>query len=195
GFPVKQAELYDPATGQWTPMASANHGRTYHNSAALLPDGSVLVGGHSPIPNGYGAPMTTPGGFSNGFRDPTFEIYRPPYLFWGHRPVIRNAPDRATYGGTITVQTPDAASIDQAVLVRNTAVTHLTDGDQREVQLTVVRQTANSLTLAVPANPSVLPPAPTCCSSTPAPPVASCRRCRARCSWRPRRTGDPQGGP
>src|SRR5206468_10919262 len=52
GNAVRQAELYDPKTGQWTPMASAHHGRTYHNTAALLPDGRVLVGGHAPIPNG-----------------------------------------------------------------------------------------------------------------------------------------------
>ncbi|HMC69132.1 MAG TPA: galactose oxidase early set domain-containing protein, partial [Mycobacteriales bacterium] len=160
GFPVKQAELYDPATGTWSPMAVASHGRTYHNTAALLPDGRILVGGHAPIPNGYGSMMTTPGGFSNGSRDPTFEIYSPPYLFWGSRPTITSAPRSAAYGRPITIGTPDAANIDNVVLVRNTAITHLTDGDQREVTLRIVSRTGSSITVAGPPNGAVAPPGP-----------------------------------
>ena len=40
--PVQQAELFDPKTGDWRPLASAHRPRTYHNTAALLPDGRVL---------------------------------------------------------------------------------------------------------------------------------------------------------
>ena len=160
GNPIKQAELFDPKSGTWTPLASAHHGRTYHNTAALLPDGSILVGGHSPIPTGYGAPQTLPGGFSNNFRDPSFEIYKPPYFFWGDRPEISKAPKFIRTGSTFTIKTPDAANIDQVVLVRNTAITHLTDGDQREIVLRVVGRTAHSLTLAAPPNSSVAPPGP-----------------------------------
>jgi hypothetical protein len=160
GNPIRQAELFDPKTGTWTPMATAFHGRTYHNTAALLPDGSILVGGHSPIPTGYGAPGTLPGGFSDNTRDPSFEIYRPPYFFWGSRPVIAKAPSFVRWGRTFTIQTPDAANIDQVVLVRNTAITHLTDGDQREVVLQVVSRTANSITVAAPPNGNVAPPGP-----------------------------------
>src|SRR5438105_5808506 len=160
GFPVKQAELYDPATGTWSPMAVASHGRTYHNTAALLPDGRILVGGHAPIPNGYGSMMTTPGGFSNGFRDPSFEIFSPPYLFWGPRPTITRAPHLVRYGSTITIGTPDASGIDRVVLVRNTAITHLTDGDQREVVLKVLSRRGHSLTVAAPPDGDVAPPGP-----------------------------------
>src|SRR5207245_3770700 len=46
GVPVHQAEIFDPATGQWTAVASENHDRTYHNTAVLLPSGPVLVGVH-----------------------------------------------------------------------------------------------------------------------------------------------------
>ena len=160
GNAIRQAELYDPKTGEWTPMASGRHGRTYHNTAALLPDGRVLVGGHPPIPTGYGAQRTLPGGFSNNARDPSFEIYSPPYLFWGPRPVISRAPDVLSPGKTFTVRTPDAARIDNVVLVRNTAITHLTDGDQREVELRILSRTAHSLTLAVPSSRSVVPAGP-----------------------------------
>jgi len=160
GNPVKQAELFDPKTGKWTALATAHHGRTYHNTAALLPDGTVLVGGHAPIPNGYGSMMTTPGGFSNGFRDPSFEIYQPPYLFWGPRPQIARAPSFLQWGQTFTITVPNASQIDDVVLVRNTAITHLTDGDQREVVLDVIGRTGNTITLAAPPNGNVAPPGP-----------------------------------
>ncbi len=36
-LPVQQAELWNPSTGDWRPVASGHRPRTYHNSAALLP--------------------------------------------------------------------------------------------------------------------------------------------------------------
>ena len=41
-IPVKQAELFDPKTGDWTPVARRHRPRTYHNTAVLLPDGRIL---------------------------------------------------------------------------------------------------------------------------------------------------------
>ena len=43
---VRQAEIYDPATDSWKPVASAARDRHYHETATLLPDGRVLVRGH-----------------------------------------------------------------------------------------------------------------------------------------------------
>jgi Domain of unknown function (DUF1929) len=166
GNAIKQAELFDPETGKWTTLATAHHGRTYHNTAALLPDGSILVGGHSPIPTGYGNNETLPGGFSNNFRDPSFEIYKPPYFFWGPRPVITNvSTDTKTRnflrrGRWFRIDIPHANRIENAVLVRNTAITHLTDGDQREIQLEIISRSPKHLEVALPWNPAVTPPGP-----------------------------------
>jgi hypothetical protein len=159
-IPVQQAEIFDPATGKWTAAAMQNHPRTYHNTAVLLPDGRVLVGGHAPIPTLYTKNMDLPGPFSPNHRDPSFEIFNPPYLFRGPRPTITAAPNSIGWGQTITIATPDAARIDHAVLVRNTSVTHLTDGDQRTVVLPVVSRTTGTVTLAEPPTASIAPAGP-----------------------------------
>jgi hypothetical protein len=159
-IPVHQAELFDPTTNTWTAMASGHRDRTYHNTAELLPSGAVLVGGHSPIPNGYAVQMTTPGGVTaNNEKDPSFEIYYPPY-FNAARPSILAAPGSLQYGTPVTIATTDAESIAKVVLVRNTAITHLVDGDQRTVELPVVGRTAATVTVMMPANRAVLPAGP-----------------------------------
>lgn len=160
GFPTNRAELFDPKTETWEPVAASKQLRTYHNTAALLPDGRVLVGGHAPITTLYGNHTTLPGGFSpNDGRDPSFEIFSPPYLFRGSRPEIRQAPEDMDYGRQLTVVTDTPASqIDSVVLVRNTSITHLVDGDQRNVELEVLHRAGNTVTVAAPPNGNVAPP-------------------------------------
>jgi hypothetical protein len=46
---VASAELFDAATGVWTPTEGLHEGRFQH-TATLLPDGSVLVAGGSLFP-------------------------------------------------------------------------------------------------------------------------------------------------
>src|SRR4051794_36851725 len=144
---VQKTEMFDPKTGKWSPLASSHQPRTYHNTAALLPDGRVLVGGHAPISTMYLNDTTVPGGFApHDGRDPSFEIYSPPYLFSGARPKIEDAPDRIRYGSQIEVETDVPASeIDSVVLVRNPSVTHLIDADQRNVVLKVLARHGNTL--------------------------------------------------
>ncbi len=82
-----------------------------------------LVGGRQPDPR---------------LLQPAIEIYKPAYLFNSSggaatRPSISSAPSSISWGNAFTVQTPDAASISSAVLVRNGAVTHAFDMDQRLV--------------------------------------------------------------
>lgn len=159
-MPVKQAERFDPSTGQWTPMATANDGRTYHNTAMLLPTGQVLVGGHSPINFMYSREETLPGGFSNNYRDYTFELYNPPYMT-EQRPQISYVSSQVlNYGAQFSVTTHQAGRITRVLLVRNPAITHLVDADQRTVELPFTVTNGDSLHVRMPSNPAVLPPGP-----------------------------------
>jgi len=160
-FPIKQAELFDPKAESWTPIAVAHRPRTYHNTAVLLPDGRVLVGGHAPISTMYLRDTTLPGGFApNDGRDPSFELYRPPYLSRGPRPAILGTDGGDRYGGTLHVAVDDAKDIASVVLVRNPTLTHLIDGEQRNVELPILSQDGDSLTAAMPPNGNVAPPGP-----------------------------------
>jgi hypothetical protein len=160
--------MFDPATGQWTRLATGHEPRTYHNTAVLLPSGQVLVGGHAPISTLDGYNQNLPGGLAPNYRNPSFEIYDPPYLHWGiAQPQIAAAPSTLNFGDTFQIDTPDAADIASVVLVRNTALTHLVDGDQREVELSIKSRGSSSLTVDTPpgsngAHPSsaVAPPGP-----------------------------------
>ena len=163
GFPVTTSELFDPETKSWTVVAEQTNPRTYHNTAMLLPDARVLVGGHAPISTGYGKNGTLPGGFSpNEGRDPSFEIYEPPYLHYGvARPKIEQAPAQLRPGSTFTVTVDGSAKdIATVVLARNTAATHITDGDQRIMELPVVKRSGNTLTVKAPPNGNVAPAGP-----------------------------------
>jgi hypothetical protein len=162
----RQAELFNPTTETWSPVASSHDVRTYHNAAALLPDGRVLVSGHAPISFLYTRNITLPGGVTapNNGRDASFEIYNPPYMYWGPQPKITSAPPTSNplnYGQTFQVTTDQPASdIHSVVLVSNPSVTHLVDPNQRNVVLPVISRVGNVLTVKSPPNADVAPPGP-----------------------------------
>lgn len=140
------AERFDPATNLWTPLAPAERGRTYHGTALLLPDGRMWVSGSDIETN----PLVL---------EPrrSYEVFSPPYLFAGPRPVLAGAPAEVAYGGTFTIATPDAATVARAVLVRPGSVTHAFNFDQRVVALDVV-ETEGGLRATAPSEPNRAPP-------------------------------------
>lgn len=159
--PVQTAELYDPKTKTWRKVAKQNRPRTYHNTANLMRDGKVLIGGHATISNSYTRNLTIPGGATapNDGRDPTFEVYSPPYLSLpGKQPRIQSVTDTA---GTLTIDTDvPAAEIENVVLVRNPSVTHIVDADQRNVQLKILSRSGSTITVAQAGSANAVPPGP-----------------------------------
>src|SRR5439155_9402025 len=131
--------------------AGANaYPRLYHSVVLLLPDATVWLAGGNP---------------QRGTYEQNMEIYQPPYLFTSGnggtalatRPTISSAPANISYGNAFTVQTPEAANISSVVLVRNGAVTHAFDMDQRVVGLTFTAGTG-TLSVTGPPNGNITPP-------------------------------------
>ena len=99
---VYTAELWDPATGEWTTLDAMQVTRQYHSSALLLPNGRVLSAG---------------GGICGdcnrvGYLNKNAEVFTPPYLFKADgsgelapRPRITSAPRLVDYDEPMTVGT------------------------------------------------------------------------------------------
>jgi hypothetical protein len=125
------AEIWNPATGQWSVVPSADSPRWYHSGANLLPDGSVLASGGI--------------GYRSG------QVYYPSYLFNGPRPTISAAPGSIGYGQNFFIQTPDAASISSVAMIGLSTPTHSFNFGQRFENLSF-SQTQDGLTVTAPAN-------------------------------------------
>jgi hypothetical protein len=146
GAAVYNAEMWSPGSQTFTKLASMVIPRLYHSIALLLPDARVLVAG---------------GGRFFGAADPTdqlsSEIYSPPYLFKGVRPVISSMPGTIQYATNFSITTPDATQISSAALIGLGAVTHAFDQNQRYVPLTF-QQATGGLTVQAPSSSNLAPP-------------------------------------
>jgi galactose oxidase-like protein len=150
---LRQPELWDPATGNWTggagddSLAISYIGRGYHSSAILLPDGRVMTAGS----NG------TPGADSS-------LIYCPPYLFTtggaaASRPSIDSTVVQVNYSQDFVIKTGASQNIAQVVLMRPGAATHGFDQGQFRVPLAFTQLTgAPRLVVKGPANACIAPP-------------------------------------
>jgi WD40 repeat protein len=143
---VRTAELWHPASGTWTTLASSSVIRIYHGAALLLPDGRVLYTGSGD------------GGDSPNERN--YELYSPPYLFNGARPAITGAlPSSVGYGQAQIVATPDGPGITKVTLIGLGSVTHAFDQSARLVPLSF-SPAAKGLSITLPASPTIAPPGP-----------------------------------
>jgi galactose oxidase len=147
GLAAKEAELWNPATGQWTTLAANSVMRVYHSVSLLLPDGTVLHGssgdamaGTVPVPS-----------------ERNHEIFSPPYLFKGARPTITSAPASVGYGQQFSVATPNAAQVTEVRWIRLGAVTHAFDAGQRANKLTFTA-TPTGVDVTAPARAESAPP-------------------------------------
>lgn len=133
---LASAEVFDPATGQWTEVRDMSEARN-DPAAVLLPDGRVLSAG--------------------GRNANSAEIFSPPYLFKGARPVVSAVPDVVSPGTTFTISTPDAGRVTKVTLIALGSVTHAFDQNQRLLTLPVTRG-SGVVTVTAPANNNLAPP-------------------------------------
>jgi hypothetical protein len=144
------ARIFHPDTETLTMAADPAIGRDYHSEALLLPDGRVITLGSNPLFSDAKNSITAP-------FEQRIEIFTPAYLYHGPRPMITGGPTSVARGasGTFTVTNP--ADIATARLIRPSAVTHVTNVEQRSVALNLVRGNGN-ITVTVPSQPALVPP-------------------------------------
>jgi hypothetical protein len=152
------AELWDPkvgSTGQWTTLArAANIPRVYHSVSLLMPDGTVLHGASGNAQVFQGSTIV------DAPDEKSHQIFSPPYLFKGARPVITSISATSVgYNQTFSITTPNAAQITEVRWIRLGAVTHAFDQSQRANILSFA-QTSTGVDVTTPANGNLAPPGP-----------------------------------
>jgi galactose oxidase-like protein/radical copper oxidase GlxA-like protein len=145
-----ECRVYDPRTSKLSKLASPTVGRDYHSEALLLPDGRIVTLGGNPL--FADKADTTPGRFEQ-----RIEVFTPPYLYHGSRPRIAGGPRHVSRGQTALYSTPDVDSIASARLLRPSAVTHVTDVQQRSIALKFLKR-AGGIKVRLPASAGLVPP-------------------------------------
>ncbi|HKU50442.1 MAG TPA: galactose oxidase-like domain-containing protein, partial [Nitrososphaera sp.] len=135
-------EMFDPGSETWTSLAAANVPRVYHQVSLLLPDGRVWTASSTPVRSVW---------------ELRTEFFRPGYYF-ANRPSISGAPTVGDYGESISISSPDVASISHATLVTLPNTTHHYDPNMRCLILAVQSSTSGSLTVEAPVNANLAPP-------------------------------------
>lgn len=149
GSNILEARMYDPKAGEYKRVADPQVGRNYHSGSLLLPDGRVMIFGSDSL---YADKANTkPGVFEQ-----RVEIYTPPYLFRDSKPALTDGPKSIEHGESGVFRTKDAESLKSAKLLRPSAVTHVTDVEQRSIALDM-EKTADGIEVTVPKNKALVP--------------------------------------
>lgn len=149
GSPVHAAELWNPATEEWTQLAAEDIDRCYHSTAVLLPDATVLSAGSGEFAVGSGA---------NDSRDShrNAQVFRPPYLFHGPRPEITSAPEKVDYGQVFSLEVSGPA-LGRITWIKLPSVTHAFDQNQR-INFLGFSVDHGKATVSAPEQPEICPP-------------------------------------
>ncbi|MDH4390828.1 MAG: RICIN domain-containing protein [Aquabacterium sp.] len=151
---VFAAEIWNPATGQWTTGARNAVNRTYHSSSILLANGTVLTAG---------------GGAPGAVNNLNADVYYPPQLFrtvggraeLAPRPVLQAITAlNGAYAGALGLRLAAASAttaISQVSLVALGNTTHGYNTSQRRVPLTFTRA-GDTLSANLPASANLAPP-------------------------------------
>jgi galactose oxidase len=151
GEPVHIAELWDPATKEWTELGAEAVDRCYHATAVLLPDATVLSAGSGE----YRPDNVNENDPEDSHRDG--QIFSPPYLFKGERPEITSAPDSVSYGQSFEVHTSRPNEIGTVSWIRLPSVTHSFNENQH-INFLQFQAGAGKLTVTAPNSPNLCPP-------------------------------------
>ncbi len=156
--PIYTAELLAPGGGGgWRNVGDEADARTYHSTAVLLPDGRVASAGDDRDIAPQPATATAVAGHIP-VANRTAQIWTPPYLFAGDRPVVTFAPQKVGYDATFRVAVQGAPSaIRTAYLMRPSAVTHAVNMSQEAIKLDITTQ-ADGITMTSPLDATVAPP-------------------------------------
>jgi hypothetical protein len=140
---VLTPEMFDPEQHTWTMMAAQQRARLYHSTALLLPDGRVISMGSNPYA---------------GMVEKSIEVFSPPYLFSSERPVVTGTlPESLGYGETFVLTVEKPRQVGQVVFMRPDVITHVTNTDQRLVELEFKVSGERGLEVLSPPSPNHLP--------------------------------------
>ncbi|KAK7038205.1 glyoxal oxidase N-terminus-domain-containing protein [Favolaschia claudopus] len=138
-------------------IPASNIARMYHSSAALTPQGNIMVAGSNPHPAVVPPPTAFPTEFRVEYLNPDFITNNLP------RPVIHSAPTQILFNqkATMTVTVPPSLLLGQikVSLMDMGYITHAQHSNSRLVFLehTLV---GNKLTITAPPNNNIYPPGP-----------------------------------
>ena len=155
---VLLCHLYDPKANTLTRVADPTVGRNYHSEALLLPDGRVITLGSDPLYSD--ARDTIPGEIREAHRDLLAAIPVPGRSA-GRSPAGRSRSSEATRSGS---PPPMRAGSRRARLMRPSAVTHVTDVEQRSIKLELHAERRRHRRDDSRRAPGWCPRAGTCCS-------------------------------
>lgn len=142
---VRLADIYDPSTRSWRPVAAMRVAREYHATSVLLPDGRVLVTAGA---GSVGSPSSDMG----------IDAFSPPYLFRGPRPrIVALSTTTLKNGETLTIDVSSAPEATSVVLLGSQATTHYVDGAVPRRLALAFSQNGNQVTARVPTSPVAAP--------------------------------------
>lgn len=142
---VALTDVYDPELDSWRRLAQMAVAREYHAMPLLVPDGRVIVTG------GEGQPGVDPD-------ENVIEGFRPPYLFRGVRPEIRNIRSTAVRrGDALRFEVERTEKPTQIVLIGTGATTHFMDsGNARLIDLPFTLS-GRTVYATIPRHPNRVP--------------------------------------
>ena len=140
-------QMFNPDTGQIASLVQTNVPRYDHSTALLLPDATVVALGGNRT-------ELVPGNENAGV--PVAQIYKPPYLFRGPRPVIERAPDGINYATRFSIKV--SGNVESVVMIRTGPVTHNWDWGNRYVKLAYRTGRRGRLVVTAPAVPGLAVP-------------------------------------